>query len=138
MTRKHSIEVGDTVAYTPAWLHSTGQILGEVPHYKGIVHEITRLGEQTVLVTVAWTLGGLPVLADGSVPWTPTVNILNVARFGTARSVDVPIWASEGMNGRGAKLGKYALDSIERDRESRRKQDEALLAEYADIPVAGA
>jgi hypothetical protein len=45
--------IGDRVAYSAAFLKSTGQHAGDVPHLRGTVKAVTSLGSQQ-LVTIAW------------------------------------------------------------------------------------
>lgn len=121
---RRTIEVGDTVVYTPAWLHSTGQAHTDIAHYRGTVQSVTVHSESLVLAKVAWTLDGTPVMDADGTPWIPAVNVLNIARPMTARSVDVPVWVGCG------KVTSYAREGIESERASRREMDARILREY--------
>jgi hypothetical protein len=130
MTRRE-IEVGDTVVYTPAFLHSTGQIADDIAHYRGTVRSIEVVVPGTfVFARVAWTLDGVLVMDEDeySTPWVPAVNVLNLARPLTARSVDIPLWASMKMNGE--RVTEMSRDAIEEDNRKRRESDRAVLAAY--------
>ena len=74
--RNPSIKVGDRVAYSAAWLRSTGQQAGEAGHARGVVTKIDAIGHGTdplVLATVRW---------NKDMP--PRVNVRNLARVGGA------------------------------------------------------
>jgi len=67
--------------------------------------------------------------ADGT-PWVPAVNVLNIARLLTARSVDVPVWV--GCKG----VTSYLRTGIELERDANRERDARILQEYQqDKPV---
>lgn len=66
--RVSKIEVGSKVAYSSAWLRSTGQGTGALPFARGIVTELKKMGE-TVIATIDW--------GDDEVP--PRVNVVNLA-----------------------------------------------------------
>jgi hypothetical protein len=57
--RTQKIKVGDRVAYSAAFLRSTGQYAGDVPHAKGEVRALVSLGE-TTLAEIEWDKPGLP------------------------------------------------------------------------------
>jgi hypothetical protein len=51
------INVGDRVAFSRAWLRSTGHFTGEVPFLRGVVRDVVRIGsgfDVPAIVTVAW------------------------------------------------------------------------------------
>lgn len=57
--RTQKINVGDRVAYCAAFLRSTGQYAGDVPHAKGEVKALVPLGE-TTLAEIEWDHPDLP------------------------------------------------------------------------------
>jgi len=130
---RRTIEVGDTVVYTPAWLHSTGQTRDDIARYRGVVQKITKYAENLVLATVGWTLDGVPVPDGDGGAWTPAVNVLNLTRPLTARSVDIPLWASMGMNGES--VTEMSRGAIEEDNRRRRGSDAEVLATYKETPT---
>jgi hypothetical protein len=71
------------------------------------------------------------VLDEDGNPWVPAVNILNIARVGTARSVDVPVWAHCMVNGE--KITSYTRQAIDLDNSTRRDWDSRILGEYEDV-----
>jgi hypothetical protein len=46
--------IGDHVAYSVAWLRSTGNIVGDLPFLRGTVRAIDPFGDNHHLVTIAW------------------------------------------------------------------------------------
>jgi hypothetical protein len=61
--RTQKIQVGDRVAYSAAFLQSTGQYAGDVPHAKGEVKALITLGE-TTLAEIEWDKPDLPRRAN--------------------------------------------------------------------------
>lgn len=57
--RTQKIKVGDRVAYSAAFLRSTGQYAGDAPHAKGEVKALVPLGD-TVLAEIEWDHPALP------------------------------------------------------------------------------
>jgi hypothetical protein len=57
--RTRKIKPGDHVAYSAAFLQSTGQFAGDLPHAKGHVTALITLGE-TTLAEIAWDTPDLP------------------------------------------------------------------------------
>lgn len=57
--RTKPIAVGDQVAMTAAFLRSTGQYTGDVPHAKGIVASLVPLGSIT-LAEIDWDTPDMP------------------------------------------------------------------------------
>lgn len=51
--RSKAIEVGSRVAYSAAWLRSTGRFTGALPSARGVVTALIPLGE-TVLAEIDW------------------------------------------------------------------------------------
>jgi hypothetical protein len=70
-TDESAIAVGDRVAYSKAFLQSTGQYTGKIPHARGVVKEITPLGKTLSLATIDW--------GDEDVP--PRVNVRNLVKI---------------------------------------------------------
>lgn len=130
---RRTIEVGDTVVYTPAWLHSTGQTREDIAHYRGVVQNVTKYSDTLVLATVAWTLNGVPVPDRDGSAWAPAVNVLNLARPLTARSVDIPLWAAMVMNGE--PVTEMSRGAVEEDNRRRRESDKEVLATYKETPT---
>lgn len=62
MARKpHKYSVGDKVAYSAAWLRSTGNIAGDLPFLRGTIVAIDSTPFGTVqLCIIHWTLNGKP------------------------------------------------------------------------------
>ncbi len=58
--RTQTIQVGDKVAYSKAFLQSTGQYAGDVPHARGIVTALKPLGSDTTLAEIDWDTPDLP------------------------------------------------------------------------------
>lgn len=54
-----TIEIGARVAYSKAFLQSTGQYTGDAPHARGIVTAIVPMGGLT-LASVEWDKPDLP------------------------------------------------------------------------------
>lgn len=126
---RRTIEVGDTVVYTPAWLHSTGQTRDDIARYRGVVKSIEVLGEQVMARVGNWTLDGMLVTEDElGTPWEPLVNILNIARPLTARATDIPLWVSA-MMARG-KINRQTREAIDHDRARMKELDDKILQEY--------
>jgi hypothetical protein len=57
--RTQKIKIGDRVAYSAAFLQSTGQYAGDAPHAKGEVKALVPLGE-TTLAEIEWDHPDLP------------------------------------------------------------------------------
>jgi hypothetical protein len=58
MTKNITINVGDRVAFSRAWLRSTGHFTGEVPFMRGTVRAVEPFGKGSPpLVAVAWDGG---------------------------------------------------------------------------------
>lgn len=53
------IAIGDRVAYSKAFLQSTGQLTGSIPHARGVVTAIKDYGGM-VLATVDWKNEDIP------------------------------------------------------------------------------
>ena len=51
---------GDKVAYSAAFLRSTGQYTGDIPFLRGEIVAVEPLGERQ-LCTIQWSLDGKPV-----------------------------------------------------------------------------
>jgi len=58
--RTQAIQVGDTVAYSKAFLQSTGQYTGDVPHARGKVTALKELGKEVTLAEIEWDKPDLP------------------------------------------------------------------------------
>ncbi|APW58626.1 hypothetical protein [Paludisphaera borealis] len=58
--RTQAIQVGDTVAYSKAFLQSTGQYTGDVPHARGKVTALQTLGKDVTLAEIEWDKPDLP------------------------------------------------------------------------------
>jgi hypothetical protein len=56
---KKTFVVGDRVAYSAAWLKSTGQRTGDIPFLRGAVVSVADFGAVQLCV-IAWTLNGVP------------------------------------------------------------------------------
>ncbi len=111
------------MVYTPAFLHSIGQNASDMAHYCGTVRSIEVMGS-LVMVKVGW---------DGlGTPWDALVNIVNIARPLTARAVDIPLWASVGMNG--GVVAASVRDAIEENNRKRRDVESVLVQSYMDGP----
>ncbi|MDZ4858036.1 MAG: hypothetical protein SGI88_03565 [Candidatus Hydrogenedentes bacterium] len=67
--RVQTINEGDQVAYSAAWLRSTGQYTGDVPFARGVVKKLVPLG-QTTLAEVDWGNPDIP----------SRVNVANLSR----------------------------------------------------------
>lgn len=71
-SRVRPIAIGDKVAYSAAWLRSTGQMAGDIGHARGVVTELKVLSADVVLAVVDW----------GDDPEIPTkINVRNLARI---------------------------------------------------------
>ncbi len=57
--RIQPIKVGDKVAYSKAYLQSTGSYTGDIPHARGEVTALIPLGE-TTLAEIAWDRPEMP------------------------------------------------------------------------------
>lgn len=126
---RRTLEVGDTVVYTPAWLHSTGQAQADIARYRGVVKSIEVVGEQVLARVTDWTLDGMLVTEDElGTPWEPLVNILNIARPMTARAIDIPLWVSAMMAG--GKIDRQTREAIDHDRARMKELDDKILQEY--------
>ncbi len=69
--KTQKIKVGDRVAYSAAFLQSTGQYAGDLPHAKGEVKALVPLGE-TTLAEIQWDTPELP----------RRVNVANLCQVG--------------------------------------------------------
>ena len=58
-SRTTPIKVGDTVAYSAAFLRSTGQQTGDIPFARGVVTALKQLGEIT-LADIDWGNPDIP------------------------------------------------------------------------------
>ena len=58
--RTQAIQVGDTVAYSKAFLQSTGQFTGDAPHARGKVTALKELGKDVTLADIDWDKPDLP------------------------------------------------------------------------------
>jgi hypothetical protein len=58
--RTRPINVGDTVAYSKAFLQSTGQYTGDVPHARGKVTALVPIGTETILAEIDWNTPDIP------------------------------------------------------------------------------
>lgn len=58
--RTQPIKVGDQVAYSKAFLQSTGQLTGDVPHARGTVTALKPLGKDVTLAEIEWNTPDLP------------------------------------------------------------------------------
>lgn len=67
--RTAAIQVGDQVGYSKAFLQSTGQHTGDVPHARGKVVELVPVGGALMLAEIEWDRPGLP----------PRVNVNNLS-----------------------------------------------------------
>ena len=71
--RTDSLQVGDRVAYTKAFLQSIGAYTGDMPHAKGVITDLKRLSEETTLAEITWDRPELP----------SRVNVKNLCRVGS-------------------------------------------------------
>ena len=69
-SRTAPISVGDQVAYSAAWLKSTGQHTGEIPFARGTVTALTVLSPETTIAVVDWGTDEIPA----------KVNVKNLCR----------------------------------------------------------
>ena len=63
MAKVPEFKVGDKVAYSAQSLRSTGQYTGDVPHARGVVKSLKKIGrseDAVVLVEVDWGDAELP------------------------------------------------------------------------------
>jgi len=81
--RVSPIKVGDRVAYSKAFLRSTGKMTGNVPMARGVVRELTTLGEIT-LAEIEWNC---PDCAS-------KVSVRNLARVFGQRLSAMSMWLS--------------------------------------------
>ena len=81
------IAIGDHVAYSAAWLRSTGQTssVDDVGGWRGTVAALQDLGADCTLAAIAWESTGRSAKAPrfGSDGELPRVNVKNLARVGT-------------------------------------------------------
>ena len=71
-SRSSTIKIGDKVAYSAAWLRSTGQMAGDIGHARGVVTDLDVTPDYTI-ATVDW----------GGDPEVPTrINVRSLARIG--------------------------------------------------------
>ena len=75
--KRKPLEIGDRVAYSRAWLRSTGMVPGPIPFARGRITAFEPLGRETMLAVIAWE-GELP----GESPAPTLVNVKNLARVG--------------------------------------------------------
>lgn len=66
-----TLTLGDTVAHSAEWLHSTGQMTGPMPFARGTIKSLIPLG-QTMLAEIDWN--------DDDIP--RRVNVRNLAKVG--------------------------------------------------------
>jgi len=71
MSAKFSVSPGDKVAYSVVFLESIGMAHSDMAHARGVVTQVTQLGPETRLATIAW---------DRDMP--ARVNVANLARVG--------------------------------------------------------
>jgi hypothetical protein len=64
------ISVGDTVAYSRAWLQSVGLFIGPEPHARGKIIEIKNHGKDFAIASIDWN--------DPDIPGR--VNVMNLVR----------------------------------------------------------
>ena len=57
--RTQAIKVGDKVAYSKAFLQSTGSYTGDIPHARGEVTALIPIGE-TTLAEIEWDRPDMP------------------------------------------------------------------------------
>ncbi|HWY87125.1 MAG TPA: hypothetical protein VNX28_10390 [Gemmataceae bacterium] len=57
--RTQPLKVGDKVAYSKAFLQSTGSYTGDIPHARGEVTALISIGE-TTLAEITWDKPDLP------------------------------------------------------------------------------
>ena len=57
--RSKRIQVGGRVAYSAAWLRSTGQFTGDAPLARGVVMRLIPVGD-TTLAEIDWGTAELP------------------------------------------------------------------------------
>jgi hypothetical protein len=57
--RTQPLKVGDKVAYSKAFLQSTGSYTGDIPHARGKVTGLISIGE-TTLAEIAWDRPDMP------------------------------------------------------------------------------
>ena len=79
---KHNrnLQVGERVAYSAAFLRSTGQVVGPAGARRGVIIGFDVLSRDTTLARIEWE--GEPPRQDDGEPWR--VNVLNLARVGSA------------------------------------------------------
>ena len=65
------LTIGDRVAYSAAWLRSTGQMAGDSGHARGVIKKLIPLGS-TMLAEIEWESGEHP----------GKVNVANLAKVG--------------------------------------------------------
>jgi hypothetical protein len=68
--RARAIQPGDRVAYTPAWLRSTGTYSGDLPQAKGKVLGLQVISPDVTLAEIEWDRPDLPA----------RVNVRNLCR----------------------------------------------------------
>jgi hypothetical protein len=68
--RARALQVDDTVAYTPAWLRSTGTYSGDLPQAKGKVLGLQAISPDVTLAEIEWDRPNLPA----------KVNVRNLCR----------------------------------------------------------
>ena len=66
------LAIGDRVAYSAAFLRSTGQQTGDAPFLRGVVEKLDKIGDSLVLATVAWN----------DPEWPKRVAVANLAKVG--------------------------------------------------------
>ena len=52
-------QVGDRVQYARAWLRSTGQLAGDIPHATGRIIGLTPVSAGLDIATIEWNTPGL-------------------------------------------------------------------------------
>ena len=58
--RARAIQVGDTVAYSAAFLRSIGTYTGDMPRARGTVTALVPVGSHVTLAEIDWDLPDLP------------------------------------------------------------------------------
>lgn len=74
---KPEFAVGDKVAYSAQWLRSTGQFTGDIPHARGTITELKKIGDITLAI-IDWR--------DPEIP--SKVNVRNLERWAARSPAD--------------------------------------------------
>lgn len=72
------IKVGDKVCYSRQWLQSVGIYTGNLPRARGIVEDITSIGDKCDIVVVQWDCDDIP----------PRVNVKNLSKITPEKGVE--------------------------------------------------